>query len=246
MATEAERLEFEQQCAAYPEIAEARNSFERSLEAELMKDAPAPPAFIKARIFEVIQPKAAPITEVEETYEAPVRSMNNSWKWMAAASLVLLAGTAIWGYNNNKKYNDLLARQAATEKELAQSTAQLQTLQQDADMLRKPGVKMVSLKGTPDAPQAFTTVYWDTTGTNKDVYLMINNLPQPPSEKQYQLWALLEGKPIDLGVFNYDISEKRLLVRMKNVQKAQAFAITLEEKGGKPAPEGPIYVVGNL
>jgi hypothetical protein len=36
LATEAERQEFEQMCAAYPEVAEARDAFERSLEEQLM------------------------------------------------------------------------------------------------------------------------------------------------------------------------------------------------------------------
>ena len=97
------------------------------------------------------------------------------------------------------------------------------------------------------APQAQATIFWDTTGT-RDVYMVINNLPQTPSDKQYQLWALLDGKPIDLGVFDLEVEQKRLLVKMKNVQNAQAFAITLEQRGrsNPEVPEGKIYVVGNL
>jgi anti-sigma-K factor RskA len=76
---------------------------------------------------------------------------------------------------------------------------------------------------------------------------MVNNLPQPASGKQYQLWALMDGQPIDLGMFDVDVQQKRLLVKMKNVQNAQAFAITLEDRGANlPAPKGSIYVVGNL
>jgi anti-sigma-K factor RskA len=133
------------------------------------------------------------------------------------------------------------------EKQLQESTAQLQTLQQEAETIKKP-MQVVSLKGTSVAPQAQTTVYWDTTGSAKDVYMVINNLPQAPSEMQYQLWALLDGQPIDLGVFDFDVRQKRLLVKMKNVQNAQAFAITLERRGrpNQEKPEGQIYVVGNL
>jgi anti-sigma-K factor RskA len=133
------------------------------------------------------------------------------------------------------------------EKQLQQSTARLQALQQDAEMLRKPGMKMVALKGTEMAPQAQTTVFWDTTGT-RDVYMLINNLPQAPTGKQYQLWALFDGKPTDLGVFDLDVQQKRLLVKMKNVQNAQAFAITLEQRNrpNPEVPEGKMYVVGKL
>ena len=35
-------------------------------------------------------------------------------------------------------------------------------------------------------------------------------------------------------MIDYDLKQKKLLLRMKNAQGAQAFAITLEKKGGKP------------
>ncbi len=245
IATEAERYEFEQMCAAYPEVAEARDQFERSLEAELMRDAVPPPAFIKEKVMLQVKPAVAESGYTGEVGETPIRRMN-PWKWVAAASLILLAGAGYWAYTTNEKYNNLVARQASMERQLQESTAQLQTLQQDAEKLRQPMVP-VALKGTEVAPQAQATIFWDTTGTN-DVYMVINNLPQTPSDKQYQLWALLDGKPIDLGVFDLDVQQKRLLVRMKNVQNAQAFAITLEQRNrpNRDKPEGKIYVVGNL
>jgi anti-sigma-K factor RskA len=33
---------------------------------------------------------------------------------------------------------------------------------------------------------------------------------------------------------------------MKDIAKAEAFAITLEKKGGNPTPEGKIYVLGKV
>jgi anti-sigma-K factor RskA len=106
---------------------------------------------------------------------------------------------------------------------------------------------MAAMKGMEVSPASFATVYWDTT--SKDVYLVVNNLPKPASDKQYQLWALLNGQPIDIGMVDNDvfIGQKKLLLRMKNVRGAQAFAITLEKKGGseKPTMES-MYVMGNL
>ena len=107
-------------------------------------------------------------------------------------------------------------------------------------MLHKPDVKMAAMRGISD-PAMYATIYWDTT--SKDVYLMVNNLPQPASDKQYQLWALLNGKPIDLGVF---ARQERLLTKMKNVQNAQAFAITLEPKGGSQSPTSNPIVLSKL
>lgn len=247
LATDAERQEFGQMVSAHAEVAEARDAFERSLEAVLVQEAPAAPSFIKERIVKEIAPPVNETVAFEEPKEAPVRRMN-AWRLLAAACFVGLLAVGYWAYTSNEKVKDLEARQAGVENELKQKDAELSALKADAQTLYKPGMKMVSMKGTPEAPQAFTTVYWDTTGASKDVYLMINNLPQPASDKQYQLWALLNGKPTDLGVFDYDIRQKRLLVKMKNVQNAQAFAISLEKKGGssKDVPEGSVYVLGNL
>jgi anti-sigma-K factor RskA len=247
IATEAERQEFEQMCAAYPEVAEARDAFERSLEEQLMQDAIAPPAFIKEKVMAQIKPTVTESGYTEEIDETPVRRMN-PWKWVAAASLLLLAGTGYWAYTVNQENNELAARQGSTQEALRQTTVQLQTLQQDAEMIRKPGVKAVKLNGTKEAPQAETFIFWDTTSARKDVYLLINNLPQPTTDQQYQLWALMDGQPIDLGFVELDVQQKRLLVKMKNVQKAQAFAITLEKRGRADTtkPGGDIYAVGEL
>jgi anti-sigma-K factor RskA len=246
LATEAERNEFEQMCAAYPEVVQARDAFERSLELQLLQDAAIPPVMVKQRVLSEVHPPLAETMLADMTEETPVRRID-AWKWIAAASLLLLAGVGYWAFTTNQKYNDLLAQQSSMQQQLNQSTTQLQRLQQDAEILKHP-MKTVALKGTDMAPQAQTTIYWDTTGAKKDVYLLVNNLPQPPSDKQYQLWALLDGKPIDLGYFDVDVQQKRLLVKMKNVQNAQAFAITLEQRGrpNPEAPEGKIYVVGKL
>ena len=53
---------------------------------------------------------------------------------------------------------------------------------------------------TSPATSNIATVYWDTK--SKDVYLIVNNLPEPPSDRQYQLWAIVDGQPVDAGVFD--------------------------------------------
>lgn len=244
IATEAERQEFELLCNSYPEIIEARKAFELSLEEELLKDTKQPPQHLKQLIEEKLV-SATNGTNVEEyEEERPVRRMD-AWKWLAAASFILLAGAIYWAITANNKYQQQLAENKRLQNELQESTVQLNQMQQDVDIIKHP-MKTASLRGTKIAPEAMVTVYWDTAAT-KDVYLMINNLPQPPTDKQYQLWALLNGQPIDLGVFDMDIRQKRLWVKMQNVQNAQAFAITLEPKGGNRQPTmDSMYVIGSL
>lgn len=251
LLSEAERQEFETVCAQYPEVLQARESFELSLENALLQDAVAPPAHIKGRIEETLYAEKSDGLRSDGSAiahdEAPVRTIN-PWKWMAAASVLLLLGTAFWAlslYNKNQELQGAARERNSLQQQLHQTTAQLNVLKEDAAVLQKPGIKMASLKGTGVSPNSFVTVYWDTT--SKDAYLMINNLPAPASDQQYQLWALLDGKPVDMGVFNYELRQEKLLVKAKNVQNAQAFAITLEPKGGSVNPSlEKMYVVGKL
>ena len=70
-------------------------------------------------------------------------------------------------------------------------------------------------------------------------------MPKAPEGKEYQLWAIVDGKPVDLGMYDENNSQK--LQAMKTISKPQAFAITLENKGGSPTPTmEQMYVLGNV
>ena len=124
--------------------------------------------------------------------------------------------------------------------------AELNDVKKDIEILQQnPNVKMAAMNGQPISPKSYATVYWDTA--SQDVYLMINNMPKPASDKQYQLWAFLDGQPIDMGLI--EITEKPLqLYRLNKAQSAQAFAITLEKKDRSDIskPGGDVYVMGKL
>lgn len=242
LASEAERQEFEANCVQYPEIAEARNAFELALEEQLLKDAVPAPQILKQQIGEKIKSAGVETTTTElEEERTPVRRME-IWRWVAAASLILLAASVYWSITTNKKYQGVQSKNRALENKMQESAIQINEMQDDLDKIRNHPMKTVALKGEDD--RAYAIVFWDTVSASGDVYLMINNLPQPASEKQYQLWALLKGRPIDLGMI--EAKQQRLLNRMKNVQNAQAFAITLEPMGGSPAPTTKPIAVSNL
>ena len=234
LASAEERSEFEKMCAQYPEVLQARISFELALEKEAMQNSIEPPADLKEKIMSEIQPTGKVVSM------SPAVRKTGWLKYAIASCLILLAGSLYWNislYNKNKKL----------QSDFDNSTARLNDMEKDMHILQQnPHVKMAAMTGLEASPQSFATVYWDTT--SKDVYLLINNLPTPASDKQYQLWALLDGKPIDAGLIDNDyfIQQNKLLIRMKNMQGAQIFAITLEKKGGNPTPQGPMYVMGKL
>ena len=78
------------------------------------------------------------------------------------------------------------------------------------------------------------------------MYINVNSLPVPSADKQYQLWAIVDGKPVDAGVFTMT-SDSASIQKMKSISGAQAFAVTLEKKGGNPTPTmTAMYLMGNV
>ena len=60
-------------------------------------------------------------------------------------------------------------------------------------------------------------------------------MPAAPTGKQYQLWAIVDGSPVDAGMITTDKGSYSIQ-KMKSFGKADAFAITLEKTGGSPTP----------
>lgn len=238
LASEEERREFEQICLQHPEVLAARNAFELALENQALENAVTPPADLKGKILDQI----AETGKIVPMQSATVKKYNTGgvwWKYAAAACLLLLAGSIYLNISLSDKNKRLQNSYNTTLAELGEVKNDIQILQQN------PHVKMATMKGQQVSPQSYVTVYWDTA--SHDVYLLVNNLPAPPSDKQYQLWALLDGQPVDLGMIDYDLKQKKLLFRMKNAKAAQAFAITLEKRGSNlSAPQGDMYVMGGL
>lgn len=234
LASEEERREFEEMCAKYPEVLEARIAFEKSLEKQAFGNAVTPAPGLKAKIITAITEES----NTGYTKQAPVRKIN--WlSYAAAACVILLAGSVYMNIT-------LSGRNKSLRKEYDNSVTAFNQLKVDLTVLQpNANVKMAALNGMPVSPASFTTVYWDTT--SHDVYLLINNLPKPASDKQYQLWAFLDGQPVDMGLI--EITDKPLqLYKLKKAQAAQGFAITLEKKGRGDVskPEGDIYVMSKL
>ncbi|MGK2864228.1 MAG: anti-sigma factor [Chitinophagaceae bacterium] len=237
VASPEEQAEVESLCKQYPEVKQARIDFEITLEQEAMQNSVAPPPELKQHVFNAVLNSEAKVIPLNSGKEV----VKTNWlRHAVAASVLLLAGSIFFNISQYNQNKDLQAN-------YENSVARLNGLEKDMAMLvQNPNVKVAAMKGLESSPASFATVYWDTT--SKDVYLLVNNLPKPANDKQYQLWALFDGKPIDVGMIEMDsyTTQKKLLLQMKNVKGAQAFAITLEKKGGNPTPQGSMYVLGNL
>lgn len=245
LASESERAEFERLCSEYPELVAARRKFEESLEGYASENAVTPPPEVKVKVLEAIgnTPSRKPassippkITTMQVQKEQPVNEPASTpvlLRLVAAASVLLLVGMAYLYYQTKQENKDLADTNDRLKVSLDTTRNVLQhILDEQKDVVSNPNVTVVNMVGTQVAPKSSANIYWDSTSSN--VYLVVKNMPKLPSDQQYQLWALIDSKPKDLGVF--DATDQKMILKMKNTQKAQAFAITIEQKGGSPSP----------
>jgi anti-sigma-K factor RskA len=109
-------------------------------------------------------------------------------------------------------------------------------LDSELDMYRDPSFKVLKLQGTPKAPQSAMTLAWNSA--NKKVMVAMKGMKLPSHDKnhQFQLWALVSGKPVDMGVFDAPAADTIGVKEMKAIASAEAFAVTIEPVGGSVNP----------
>jgi anti-sigma-K factor RskA len=231
------------------EVQQAILEAQETLEDFATVQAMSPPDELKNTIWAKISDQTNhPTVPIEKTEELIVKSPVTSsvrrltirnWSIAASVLLALSIGTNIY-YHNKNTVNQNLLEQSVSKQESTQKS--LISLEEKWAMLQDPAIKTITLAGVEQHPKLKAHVFWNTSTT--DVYLSLENLPPAPEGMQYQLWAIVDGKPVDAGVFPLDHTDR--ITSMNQIPKAQAFAITLETKGGNPTPNlSQLYVMGN-
>ena len=112
-------------------------------------------------------------------------------------------------------------------------------------LLTAPGSRIAELSGTPQASSADAKLAYDPTGR---AVLIVNGLPRAPEGKEYQLWFIVDNKPLPGKTFAPDNSGQGTLQDQvpEIARQSAVFAITLEPVGGVHTPTGAIYLRGKL
>ncbi|WP_238387322.1 anti-sigma factor [Sphingobacterium olei] len=235
------------------EVEQAILEAQKTLEDFASVHAIPPPTEVKDLIWNKIsQQPAAEIPEAAASFSpddkpavedaaVPVRSLTTRNFAIAASLLCALSiGANIYLQQENRR-RDIAISELATANET--TLLALQSLQNKWKLLQDPAIKTITLAGVEQHPDLKAHVFWNTKTT--EVYLSMENLPAAPEGMQYQLWAIVDGTPVDAGVFPLeDIGE---INAMHRIEKAQTFAITLEKEGGNPTPTlSQLYVIGNI
>jgi anti-sigma-K factor RskA len=231
----ADRAELEAHLAEGCATCEALLADLREASAALGASVPAaaPPPELRARILSSLGPSRTAAPPASPT----------AWRVLAAAAALLLAIVVLDDARLRRDREELQSRAAelagrlqSTETELAQRVLR-------ARVLESEDVQMMPLGGQGPQPGARARVFWSPAARRG--VLVASNLSQLPPDRQYELWVFHEGKPYNAGVFDPD-AQGRALFESKDFTQplAQNFAVTVEPRGGVPAPTGPIVLVG--
>ncbi|WP_373285473.1 anti-sigma factor domain-containing protein [Puia dinghuensis] len=170
---------------------------------------------------------------MENAKTSPPARSSGLLKFVAAAAVLLLIGMAYLYYQTRQENKDLTSSNDRLRESLDTTKNILNKIvEEQKQVVGDPNTLVVNMVGTTVAPKSSANVYWDSASSS--VYLVVKNMPKLPSDQQYQLWALIDNQKKDLGVF--DATNDKVILKMKNTKKAQAFAITIEKRGGSESP----------
>ncbi len=214
---------------------------------------PVPP-HIRHKVMAAIQTGARAGKQVEQQTQKLVSgapAVQRPWYGYAVVlvSVVLLVSLALYT-------NSLINRIDSQEQLLASQQQELIALRDDVQkktellkVLQAPRIDMVIMNGLEPSPAGYGKIIWDPE--KKVAIFQVANLPQTPADKDYQLWVIKNKQPMPAGVFSVrDEKEKEsffkvLALDVASKREIDAFAVTLEPKGGAPQPTGAMYLIGS-
>ncbi len=231
----------------HPELNEEIHRIEDAMIAYADSHAVKPKEELKEKIAEKLNFSVKLDMESEMVDSISIQ-MPGIYRYAAAASIAFIIALSGTTFYFNYQYKETSNQLAALQSEKTQLANQVKYLSGESDRVKgelaiasSPASKKIALQGTKVSPDSKAVVYWDAA--SHTTYVNSTNLPIAAADKQYQLWAIVDGKPVDLGV----ISKDSAFNTMKQVENATAFAITLEPLGGKPTPTmEAMYVMGGV
>lgn len=244
-----ERREVNCLSAIYPEIRQEIDQLSVALENYALLHSVEPPIALRSRLLDqisqitVAELPPAPVQATETIVRPmPVERVSGPTfqvTWIVAASVgLVLLFFSFYLFSQLRNNQGTLASLRANNGNLQTEVRQLRDRQTQADqtlaLLRQPGTRTLQLKGNDKAPQGELLVFWNAR--TRQVAVEVRSLPSLGPNQQYQLWSLVGGKPIDAGVFDAGNAERTLQRLNRAIDRADAFAVTVEKRGGSPSP----------
>jgi anti-sigma-K factor RskA len=168
----------------------------------------------------------------------PTKVVSISFAKVAAAAAVMIACASLYfnveQYNNNKAQAILINEKNKITPEVTLPIA-------DYNILKNPSITPVAMIGQGSHTICRCTMFWDKK-TGK-AYVMVHHLFASGEEYDYQLWAIVNGKKVSVGIIDDKIRDR--FVALDNTpNSATEFLVTLEKRGGAAVPNEDVILKG--
>jgi anti-sigma-K factor RskA len=228
-----ERSEVEANLQQYPELVEELRQVEYAIEKYLSLYQAQPSPDFKQRLNESLEnvtpdPRPAP--------SSLPKNDSTNW-WLTGLAVIALAAAAWLFFDNQQKdrsYQQLATEYQNLQLDCDETTETNRGLLSLLQTIRQSGNSLIQMRGTDKDTTAFASIIYNAE--TKKSYLDIINLATPAADKQYQLWAIVDGTPVDMGVFDVNVDTSKTLQEVPFIENVQAFAVTLEPRGGSVSP----------
>jgi anti-sigma-K factor RskA len=238
-----EKLQVEEMASKHPAIKAELDEIERSMELYAENNAVEPSEHLRSKILNSILTNFGDDSTFTSKTEAiknnvialSVAKASSFYKYAFAACLALLIASVVALvsiYNKLQQSNTQIAALQLDKQHFA-NTVSLKD--GELEVLQDASFKFLKLQGTAKAPAARLTLAWSPAKQKVWIDMKSVKMPENDNSHQYQLWALVAGKPVNLGVFDKS-SDTTDMKEMKSIASADAFAVTLEPRGGSATP----------
>ncbi|MBC2839077.1 anti-sigma factor domain-containing protein [Robiginitalea sp. SC105] len=211
----------EQYIAMYPEVRDTYLELQENLEAYAKLHAVKAPDGLRERILHRVRKERA--------------GRRRFLQYAVAASIaaIFAVGASFWFYNQNmnlRQENDLVNNKIRVLE--ADMKEQLEDVRNQFIVLNNPGTRKFMVNGNQKARELKAIAY--VNPVKKLSYINVRNLPNLPEDKDYQMWAEVNGEMVNLGVIR-NFEDKEKLMALPYGEKSLSY-ITIEPKGGNTTP----------
>jgi len=223
-----ESREVENLISKHPEIATEYERIQKNLEIMAKVNAVEAPNHILGAIMEEVNEIQNPVIQMN----ALRRSM--SWYSIAASfAAIAFAVTAFLLYQKNialiEENNVVVEEIFDLRGDIQENNNKLEKVMLQFDKLNNPETEKYVLRGNSRAKDLKTVAYINSI--DKTSMIDVVSLPQLPEAQQYEIWAELQDKMVNLGILDANDKELKSIPYFEN---ALGLSITIENKNKTP------------
>ena len=242
--TSAEMSEVEGMCAAHKEVAAELAGIQDALNNYAGAHARNPGPGVRREILEKISSRRSGGKVIH--YRSPYEL---TYKYLIAAciaSLIISTFASVFFYQKWSEAEDRYVVVSNEKNVMAQNLnvarSEYDKLNHDISVMRDPAITIVTLRASDSTRYYMAHVMWNRY--TRQTFIDVADLPMPPADGQYQLWAMVDGQPVDAGVFDMPAGGMQ---KLKSVGSAEQWLVTLEPKGGSISPTmDQMYLVSKI